>query len=362
MYPYKRVKLFTSCSVLEELIASLSYFAESREACVKLIESRFPANRASVSAARLVQAFLRQGKTFLTQASELHFRSSPLLYYYAFLNFAKAQIALRSTQVVSGRIGHGLRHIHSDGDFSSQFVTVASGGVFPELYRTLLGEEVTPLTEFRIVEALSYCTDVSYELSLTRFSARKIIPVKSLLCKAESQSWVLLAVNAPVDQMAMQPLMSGIEGYFSPVSLDLQEAARIFEIDIRHIRGYLFLESSSKLDEEPQSGRIEGRELAKLCLDPVARFIEPSVSAEEFATFQFRLPTESGPMLSEQLSIFLVMYYLSSLVRYFPAYLEDVLIGEDAWLVERFVRGVSATYLKHVLSDFRGECISFVAK
>src|SRR5258708_18817942 len=50
--------------------------------------------------------------------------------------------------------------------------------------------------------------------------------------------------------------------------------------------------------------------------------------------------------ITEALAIYAVMFYLSSLVRYRPDYLEELLNTKPAWLIENFVTSTPETFLR----------------
>jgi hypothetical protein len=58
--------------------------------------------------------------------------------------------------------------------------------------------------------------------------------------------------------------------------------------------------------------------------------------------------------MNEVLSIYAVMFYLSSLVRYRPNYLESLLNHEPAWLIDNFVNGTPETFLRIMVSKITG--------
>ncbi len=64
-------------------------------------------------------------------------------------------------------------------------------------------------------------------------------------------------------------------------------------------------------------------------------------------------PYRQAP-LSEVLAIYAIMFYLSSLVRYKPNYLEELLNHKPAWLIEGFVNSTPETFLRIFISHIIG--------
>jgi hypothetical protein len=55
--------------------------------------------------------------------------------------------------------------------------------------------------------------------------------------------------------------------------------------------------------------------------------------------------------MNELMSIYLIMFYMSSLVRYKPAFIENLLNTKEAWLIDSFVKSCSVTFLRMIVSE-----------
>ena len=55
------------------------------------------------------------------------------------------------------------------------------------------------------------------------------------------------------------------------------------------------------------------------------------------------------PMI-EPISIYSIMYYMGSLVRYHPNYIEKLLESRDGWIIERFVKSTPNTFLRYMVN------------
>ncbi len=53
-------------------------------------------------------------------------------------------------------------------------------------------------------------------------------------------------------------------------------------------------------------------------------------------------------LFSEPLAIYVLMFYLGSLVRYYPYYLEQLLESKYARIIECFLAGAPETFLRHM--------------
>ena len=63
--------------------------------------------------------------------------------------------------------------------------------------------------------------------------------------------------------------------------------------------------------------------------------------------------TKNIPM-NECVACYAVMYFLSSLVRYHPDYMDQIAESDDAWLIESFAKGVPLFLLRYLVSAIRG--------
>lgn len=106
--PFRKIELACASSVQGELIGSLELYSEVKAFGKDLLRANGHTN---ISDAFLqFQAYIRQARAFFEAAQVLHHRASPLNYYYAFMNFAKAYILLRTPGFVDRNLVHGLRH------------------------------------------------------------------------------------------------------------------------------------------------------------------------------------------------------------------------------------------------------------
>ena len=148
----------TSCDIVDEIFGGLGFYCDVEDAGRKYVTEKTGLESPdSDNAYLLFQAFLRQGETFYSSAAKLHHRASPLFYYYAFLNLAKAYISLRTPDVFSRRLRHGLVHrYNANSVFADQTVDVASYGVFPLLYELLTEIALPQPCSFSISHLLGY--------------------------------------------------------------------------------------------------------------------------------------------------------------------------------------------------------------
>jgi hypothetical protein len=161
---FPKGELRTSCTAEEEIFGALSFYCDVEEAGKKFVRAITGFEGVQCDDTYdLFQAFVRQGQTFYSSATQLHYRASPLFFYYAFLNLAKAYITLRKPDLFGSPLRHGLTHRYeSKASFDTQVVHVLDTGVFPQLYEILTGKKLPKPCSLRVVDLLGYLTDITF--------------------------------------------------------------------------------------------------------------------------------------------------------------------------------------------------------
>src|SRR5207248_8363920 len=134
--------LTTSPDIEHELWSTLEYYSEVEEVGIDLIRTKGlqPPHKEIFNS---FQAFVRQAKSYYSSAKTLHYRSSSLLYYYSFMNLAKAYLLLKDPDSMmnptAGQVYHGLiRPRNNNSDFMLEAIEVR-GGIFPAFYEAETG-------------------------------------------------------------------------------------------------------------------------------------------------------------------------------------------------------------------------------
>jgi hypothetical protein len=358
---YPRGQLRTSCSADEEIFGALSFYCDVEDAGKKLVQglTGFEGKQRD-DTYDLFQAFIRQGEAFFSSARHLQHRASPLFYYYAFLNLAKAHIALRKPDLFATPFKHGLSHRYAaKDDFNSQTVRIGEVGVFPELYELLTDERLPKSCSFRIVELLGYLTDISFEYQNASFGVPYTLQVRNRVLisqKSEtvSEIWPVLAV-APREKLAgREYALENLLQTFEEVSLGKGKCERIFHISAPDRLSYRFFQSKRIYNvNDDQAEFSQLRDDARKALKTL---FMPNVFADE-EDFYIALPLAEKPSLKidEFIAGYLIFFYLGSLVRYHPDYLERILRSREAWVIRRFTASCATTLLRHASIFLLGE-------
>src|SRR5262245_17493634 len=88
--PQASGEAWTTCDFDDETFASVEFYSEIEEQGLGLVRSFGHAAPQDQAVFQQFRAFVRQPRSFFDAARALHHRASPLLYYYALLNLAKA--------------------------------------------------------------------------------------------------------------------------------------------------------------------------------------------------------------------------------------------------------------------------------
>jgi YaaC-like protein len=308
----------------------------------------------------LFQAFIRQGQTFFSSARHLEHRASPLFFYYAFLNLAKAYIALRKPDLFGSPLKHGLSHRYkAQDDFNSQVVAVAERGVFPELYELLTEEQLPKSCSFRVVDLLGYLSDISFEYQVAGFGTPFLLPVRSKLFVSQksetvSEVWPVFAVAPHEKLVGRSYALTALLNAFEEVSLGKTECERIFNLKASVRLQYRFFQSKNIYHID--ADRNEFPKLREDSRAALKLLFMPNVFADE-EDFHFALPTSDKPTLKldEFIAGYLIFFYLGSLVRYRPDYLERILRSREAWIIRRFTTSCATTLLRHASTFLLGQ-------
>jgi len=351
--PRPRIGLHTTRPIDEELFAALAYLADVPAAGKQFIAARAKAPANVDLAFELFRAFVRQAKTFWLAAKELHPRAGPLNYYYSFLNLAKAYIALDSPEIVGMRIQHGLTCGDLPDEFADHAVRVVDG-VFPQLYTRVTGVVLPNALLINVLTALGYASDITYELQHAQLGETKLMCGMGRIAVSNNRMFAVLALRN-YDVLHAFPVTTALlNASFEQVRMSNQAARALFDVYGEHVRHYAFLETGKDYDFAEQ---LDLRPMLADCYDVLKPLYSSYAFHADETEFMLAPPLQEHPIvpMSEILAIYVVMFYLSHLVRYFPARLEAMLESKEAWVIERFALGAPETFLRQMVNLILGE-------
>jgi hypothetical protein len=141
---------------------------------------------------------------------------------------------------------------------------------------------------------------------------------------------------------------------FEEVSLGKGQCERIFHISAPDRLSYRFFQSKRIYNvNDDQAEFSQLRDDARKALKTL---FMPNVFADE-EDFYIALPLAEKPSLKidEFIAGYLIFFYLGSLVRYHPDYLERILRSREAWVIRRFTASCATTLLRHASIFLLGE-------
>jgi YaaC-like Protein len=362
----KILLLTTALDIEHELWSALEYYSEVEEVGLSLITKGLPPQSFHQEIFKNFQAFVRQAKSYYSSAKALHYRSSSLLYYYSFLNLVKAYLLLKEPQWIMGRtnqaVTHGLSYRPSttNTDFQLERIRVRPG-IFPLFYEAQTSNSISTVrnSSLSIINLLSYPTEIAYQYYLAGYGNNKILSSLVALVTdrlVNHQSWIIIGIPAATSFNDFLSLHINFLNTYQEVEIDKNRLASIFGMSAPDLIYFRFFQDIITI---PMSDGVINVPVHR---EKIINTLNPYFSFHYFddnKDFDLILPytdaTNPTPIpITEALSIYVVMFYLSSLVRYRPDYLEALLNYKPAWLIENFVNGTPETFLRIMVSKIVG--------
>jgi hypothetical protein len=354
LFPPSLNKSVLSCTgnIQGELLASFDFYAEINEIGKRLLKSNHHPNPNN-SFGRF-QAYVRQAKTFYETAEILHHRASPLNYYYSFMNLAKALTFLHDHTFVDRNLKHGIIQRPQNGSLRRQRVVVRKAGVFPAFYETTTRKTLPNNSSLSIVDLLSYVSDVGFEFVELKYGPPSSFRTKVVICLDAQKLNVfpLMAINT-AQSKRFKTIEKRLTKTFDEVTVPQPTLKIVFDSNAEMSRHFRYFEGKAVPVKDP--------------MDVVFASISDYISHNPFnddIPFLLNSPIRTPKLstMNEMHSIYIVMYFLGSLVRYRPDLLENMLSTKDAWILERFIKSAPLTFLRYARNLLDGKYIVYTAR
>jgi hypothetical protein len=310
---------------------------------------------------REFRAYVRQAEGFYRGAEVLPWRSSPLNYYYSFMNLAKA-IALSRGFLpplpadAPRLLRHGLTARVESGPIDKWKLTINSEhDIFGLLYRASVGVSATARTTMDARELLGYVSPIHWQVEQSRPNeAASWFPCKWVILIDGKRFWDVLAVPrvAPLAK-----LEAGLGSLYEELSFDAAKDLARSTMGLQAVQAasLRFLQRITPLEsEDPDQMNVRPIE------DSLCAAI-PNCVFEHLDGTEFQLcigvpyGADPGPIAMNELAAsYAVMYFLSSTVRYHPDYIERLGEGTDSWLIESFTKSVPLSLLRQMIAALLG--------
>lgn len=312
---------------------------------------------------REFRAYARQAEGFYRAASALHWKSSPLNYYYAFMNLAKAMMVSRGalSPKPSSRprkLRHGLTAtvIPGAGGASDKWFLSSQNAneIFPQLYQLMIGTSLPTSTTLDSLELLQYISSVAWQLHKCNRGQQAWHAGRWVALTAPGNMWDLIVVSQEAD---ITRLPATFDADYQEVRPEAAKelAMRVFSLHARTAMHCRFLERKTPFPT-PASGPYD--------LGAIERSLKTAAQHSVFPYLQdlnnelaFGLPYRTGSVtvpMNEAVAAYAIMYFLSSLVRYHPDYMDSIAESSDAWLVESFAKTAPLVLLRYLVTGALG--------
>ncbi len=328
--------LTTASDTERELWSALEYYSEIEEVGLDLIQTKGlqpPSDHQKIF--HWFQAFVRQAKSYYSSAKTLHYRSSSLLYYYSFLNLVKAYLLLIQPQMIMDqRVLHGLFYEipTTNTDFQLEIIRVR-GGAFPMFYEAQTSTVISSTTNLslNIVNLLSYPTEISYQYRLSGYGGPNTLSSLAVAAvdRTINQVWTILGFPAEASLNGFLSLHTNFLHTYQEVQINQDLLALVFGMSVPELYYFRFFQEIATTQALDNGGSID----QVVFKQKIVNDLSPDYSSHYFddnRDFDLVLPytdtTNTTPIpITEVLAIYAAMFYLSSLVRYRPDYLEALL-------------------------------------
>ena len=294
--------------------------------------------------------FLRQAISNHRAALGVDNRSASLLYYYAMLNFAKAELLAVDPSAVRGRVSHGLRFNGTRAKTVRGDYLTVQDGVFRMLYEHRTGYELPVGTRLPIHRLLARVPEIGQQLTSIEMGPSDVCGVLFLVAADGSASWSMLALEN--DDGVKPTTASGrfFARLFSRVDPP-PEWQHKFSMSRRFGPWPAFYESRATF---PHGGLgSASADVAKRAAQQNAWSARDILETATAGTFDAWLSpslyrTKMLPM-PPSLARYAVTYYASSLVRYRPSMFDSQIFPQYAYLFDALARECSVPMLTDIL-------------
>jgi len=106
------------------------------------------------------------------------------------------------------------------------------------------------------------------------------------------------------------------------------------------------------------NGGLGISKIHELTKNTFGNFISPSYAFPKFQAYLNKpiIQNNSVYPLNEEMAIYILMFFLSTLVRYHPDYLDDIFDSESTWLIEAFILNAPTIYLQAITNKILNKC------
>lgn len=289
--------------------------------------------------------FIQQAEANWRAARHADFHSSPLLYYYCFMNLMKAELVLRNPDM-SEKLKHGLgiKNTNLPARFEN-LEALTNDGIFKEYYKLVYG--VNPPTKLKIKEIINYLQEMSFQLVQGNFGKYYAVSYKSRLVMDPTHAWTIFIFPKSVK---IAQYKKEFKSFFDSYELAIPQQS------LNSIYTDAFGEKFQDWDtvdiyqNKTPIDRSDRRKIIEM-LQTANKVFDTYLSSNLYKSNETAiLNLPSSIKFREELSIYVLMFILSSLIRYNPDYMERINSKRFGWFLESFVNTAPTRYLQFMVN------------
>jgi hypothetical protein len=306
---------------------------------------------------QILKARLRQAKNYYSSAQNLPNKSSPVLYYYSFYNLVCAYLVTKGIKITSKKCNHGLSYKYEQlgSKFTQEKIQIRNNpdinNIFPMFYEKMFNKRIS-ISSIKITNLISYCTDIAYQFSNSGFGHIKIYPSNLVILdkKERKKAWVLFAVPSSLNVSNYSKSFKNLIKLFREVTIDQHQAKTLFDFNPNNMKFFKYYQSEWEYNLMGNDSLPYWQIVSRLNQD--FGNVYQSNYFEDSTNLYFLAPLQKNNQqpFNETLAIYSTMYYLSSIIRYKPEYLEKIYSNKEMWLINAFIQSCPSTFLRAMTS------------
>jgi len=335
----------------------------------ELVMLRYLKKPRNIGARKAITPWIDQSKTYFLDASRADWRSSGLLYYYSFLNLAKAFIVAKRLLTYklldTTAIFHGLRaelqSISELTEFEIQIFPPTYKGcnnVFSYYYEAVTNQKwpYQDKVTITVADIAGYCSDISAELLSLYKIDHKIIRSQSLIRDINKQSWFEMLVPRLNVNVVKKHLPAWLLEEISPSGFsgnDKDDWLLSLRRTAASLRSHVCLRGPKKAYGESNKSETLSS-VATEATKQLQPYALPTVYEQADSPQWLFIPEldllgkaiKWHPLLSD----YLIAFVLSTILRYQPQLLDPK--SFNCFLAEAWCRQSAVTALRYFLMLF----------
>lgn len=305
---------------------------------------------------------VRQAISNFRAALEVSNRSACLLYYYAMLNFAKAELLDSNFSAVTGRLYHGLTFDPTKAKTVAGDSLKVHDGAFRMLYEKRTGRSIPAGTLLPVKRLLANIPEIGQQVSDADLGSSRVGGAFHMIVSDGIQSWPVLALLNTDPKILGIASIGLLERFFQPVDIPFHVWMTLRDqIGISRRTPFmpLFYQSRQTVpNSSPGEINVTGglqitwqiKDLLGLRTNEQwDAFLSPSLYKQRLLT------------MPPALCRYAITFYASSLVRYRPYMFDSERYSEQAFMFDSIARECAMPMLIDTLSGLESRDQHFIA-